>query len=97
MAKALIDTFDSCRIELEIANESTRGVRHRGAYYVAEHRCAVCASMRRRKEEERVESTAHLVVFRVLLCQVERLPTKLVGSLLLDSGSTYFLYNKASQ
>jgi len=53
--------------------------------------------MRRRKEDERVESTAHLVVFRVLLCQVERLPTKLVGSLLLDSGSTYFLYNKASQ
>ena len=35
--------------------------------------------MRCRKEEERVESTAHVVVFRILLRQVERLPTKLVA------------------
>lgn len=35
--------------------------------------------MRRRKEEERVEPTAHVVVFRILLCQVERLPTELVA------------------
>lgn len=36
--------------------------------------------MRRRKKEERVESTAHVVVFRILLRQVERLPMELVAA-----------------
>jgi hypothetical protein len=35
--------------------------------------------MRRRKEEERVESTAYVVVFGILLCQVERLLTNSVA------------------
>jgi hypothetical protein len=35
--------------------------------------------MRRRKEEERVESTAYVVVFRIQLCQIERLPTNSVA------------------
>jgi hypothetical protein len=46
--------------------------------------------MRRRKEEERMESTAHVVVFRILLRQVERLAHGVSGSLLLDLGRPTF-------